>query len=65
MHLIRLLINCLSLFYQSIIGFCCSDRLITMTEVGEHKDDRWMVIDDDVYCFASMINHSDGLDIIK
>jgi FPC/CPF motif-containing protein YcgG len=36
-----------------------------MVEVEEHKDDQWMIIDDDVYCFASMINHSGGLDIIK
>jgi FPC/CPF motif-containing protein YcgG len=36
-----------------------------MIEVEEHKDDQWMIIDDDVYCFSSMINHSGGFDIIK
>jgi cytochrome b involved in lipid metabolism len=36
-----------------------------MIEVEEHKDDLWMIIDDDIYYFTSMINHSGGLDIIK
>jgi FPC/CPF motif-containing protein YcgG len=35
-----------------------------MTEVEEHKHDRWMIIDDDVYCLGSMVSHSGGLDII-
>jgi cytochrome b involved in lipid metabolism len=35
-----------------------------MLEVEEHKNDRWVVIDDDVYCLASMTSHSGGLDII-
>ena len=35
-----------------------------MTEVEEHKNDRWIIIDNDVYCLASMSSHSGGLDII-
>ena len=65
MHLIKFLISYVFRFCQYLLEFCCSDRLITMVEVEEHKADRWMVIDDDVYCFASMLNHSGGLDIIK
>jgi FPC/CPF motif-containing protein YcgG len=38
--------------------------MITMIEVEEHKHDRWVIIDDDVYCLASMTSHSGGLDII-
>jgi FPC/CPF motif-containing protein YcgG len=39
--------------------------MITINEVEEHKHDRWVIIDDDVYCLASMTSHSGGLDIIE
>jgi FPC/CPF motif-containing protein YcgG len=51
-------------FSHFILGFRSSRRIITMFEVEEHRNDRWVVIDDDVYCLASMVSHSGGLDII-
>ncbi len=68
MSLTTFLISCLAFFnrYFSrfILGFRCSRRVITMIEVEQHKQDRWVIIDDDVYCLAAMSSHSGGLDII-
>ena len=39
-------------------------RLISLHEVEKHKAERWIIIDDDVYCLASMRNHSGDLHVI-
>lgn len=69
MHLTRFLSFFLVLFKryfcEYILRIGSSHCIITMIEVKEHKDDRWVIIDDDVYCLASLISHSGGLDIIE
>ncbi|CAF1279394.1 unnamed protein product [Adineta ricciae] len=42
-----------------------STRIFTIDEVMKRKNDRWVIIDDDVYCLLSMKTHSGGLDIIE
>lgn len=68
MYFLTLITNILTLFKRYYALFRTKIYLhppvFTIAEVEEHKNDRWIIIDDDVYCLASMYSHSGGLDII-
>ncbi len=68
MYLLIFIFDLLTLFNRFYLllkeKICSRPRIFTMADVEEHKSDRWVIIDDDIYCLASMRNHSGGLDII-